>query len=1046
MMKIIKIFLVLIVLFISIGAVSAEGNFTALQDEIDSSTNSMEITQDYIYDNATDYGLNNGIIINKSDFTINGNGYTIDASNQARIFNILNGDKLTINNLNFINANRSGDNGGAIITSCPLILNNVTFKNNNAENGGAIYQNNNITLDNVTFINNTAKRGGSIYGETAIIVNSAFINSTSTYAPAIWVRTDMIIENTIFENLLAEKTGGALAVQEANLLKINECTFQNTSAKKNGGAIYIDNEFGEFIISNSRVLNSSAEMGGAIVKLDGDITIKNCEFVDNRAIYSGGAIYVSNVNLNIADTLICQNKILTDSELYGGGGIYSDYSNTNVDNCTIINNTRNGIYAYDKNLNVKNSVFSNNGEEIHGVFLDYTIDNTQIDNGTLFLNDTYYPIYINENIIELQLINNEINVETLPSRYDSRDWGWVSPVKNQGPMGACWTFGNCGALESLLLKTTGIEYDLSENNMQNSMLKYSKYGRVSMEEGESDGGGLQYILSWLGVTLSAYDDYDEVGKLSPLISTPNNIHIQDAIILFHPNGTDNAAIKKAILKCGSIGVTYANYYICYNPNTSSYYNFNENEHVNHFVSIVGWDDNYPASNFNISAGMDAPPEERVNPPGDGAWIVKNSYGTEFGNNGYMYMSYYDKSLMSNSFGIAYPLDNLEYYTAIYQTDISGELEKNESNESTISYKNRYNAFRRELISGVGSYFNEGENYILEIYVNDKLAHVQSGTAPFTGYHTVKLTTEIPVKKGDNFTALMNKSLAIQFSGSRQHYLENQTFINFGEGWKDLALENKTISLKVYTKDLAIYTEDLVKIYKNDSKFESNIGVANETVTFEINGGSYSRISDENGTARMAINLNPGNYTIKTTFNGTTVENSIVVLPTLIADNLVKYFRNASQFFITLIDGEGNPVAGKNITMNINGVFYNRLTNENGTAKLNINLNPGDYILTATDPLTGLMMSYNITVLPTLNATDLEMKYRDGSKFMVTVLDGQGKPLANAKVTFNINGVLYTRTSDSEGIAKLNINLMAGKYIITSEYDGLRISNTITIKD
>ena len=92
------------------------------------------------------------------------------------------------------------------------------------------------------------------------------------------------------------------------------------------------------------------------------------------------------------------------------------------------------------------------------------------------------------------------------------------------------------------------------------------------------------------------------------------------------------------------------------------------------------------------------------------------------------------------------------------------------------------------------------------------------------------------------------------------------------------------------------------------------------------------------------------------------------------------------------------------------------------------------------------MSYNITVLPTLNATDLEMTYKDGSTFNVTVLDGQGKPLANAAVTFNINGVLYIRYSDSHGIAKLNINLMAGEYIITSEYEEMRISNTITIKD
>ena len=165
---------------------------------------------------------------------------------------------------------------------------------------------------------------------------------------------------------------------------------------------------------------------------------------------------------------------------------------------------------------------------------------------------------------------------------------------------------------------------------------------------------------------------------------------------------------------------------------------------------------------------------------------------------------------------------------------------------------------------------------------------------------------------------------------------------------------------------------------------------------------------------------------------------------MIAEDLVKYCRNASQFFISLIDGEGNAVTGKNITLNINGVFYNRLTNENGTAKLNINLEPGEYILTATDPLTGLQMSYNITVLPVLFADNLEMKYKDGSTFNALVLNGEGKPLTNAKVTFNVNGVFYTKYSNSSGIAKLNINLMAGEYIITSEYDGMRISNTITI--
>ena len=216
----------------------------------------------------------------------------------------------------------------------------------------------------------------------------------------------------------------------------------------------------------------------------------------------------------------------------------------------------------------------------------------------------------------------------------------------------------------------------------------------------------------------------------------------------------------------------------------------------------------------------------------------------------------------------------------------------------------------------------------------------------------------------------------------------------------------------------------------------------------INGVFYNRTTNENGTAKLNINLEPGEYILTgiDPLTGLQMSYNITVLPTLIADNLVKYFRNASQFYIDLIDGEGNPVSGVNITMNINGVFYNRTTNENGTARLNINLNPGEYILTAIDPLTGLQMSYIITVLPTLNATDLEMKYKDGSTFNVTVLDGQGNPLKEAAVTFNINGVFYTRYSDSNGIAKLNINLMAGKYIITSEYDGLKVANTITIKD
>lgn len=135
---------------------------------------------------------------------------------------------------------------------------------------------------------------------------------------------------------------------------------------------------------------------------------------------------------------------------------------------------------------------------------------------------------------------------------------------------------------------------------------------------------------------------------------------------------------------------------------------------------------------------------------------------------------------------------------------------------------------------------------------------------------------------------------------------------------------------------------------------------------------------------------------------------------------------------------------ENVTFNINGVFYTRYSDNDGYASLRIMLLPGDYIVTIlfNDDST----SNWIHVLPTLVTHDLIMNYRDGSKFRAKVLDGQGKPLCNKNVSFNINGVFYNRITDNYGIARLNIRLMQGNYIITSIYDDYQIGNKIVIGD
>ncbi|WP_407414787.1 DUF3344 domain-containing protein [Methanobrevibacter sp.] len=270
---------------------------------------------------------------------------------------------------------------------------------------------------------------------------------------------------------------------------------------------------------------------------------------------------------------------------------------------------------------------------------------------------------------------------------------------------------------------------------------------------------------------------------------------------------------------------------------------------------------------------------------------------------------------------------------------------------------------------------------------------------------------------------------------------------------DVTADNQTV-YSVVTILTTVNGTDITKVFRNDTQYfatfldsEGNYLKDGADVKFNINGVMYDRkVSGDKGLAKLNINLQAGEYII-TAINLATGEmtaNNITVIPRIIENNdITKYYRNGTQYTVKIIGDNGNPVgAGENVTFNINGVLYTRQTDANGIAKLNINLNPGDYIITAEHK--GSMVFNNIKVLPVLNATNISMKYRDGTQFIATVLDGQGKPYANQVVTFNINGVFYDRISDAFGQAKLNINLMPGEYIITSSYNGCSIANTVKI--
>ena len=1037
--------------------ISESNTFKDLQNTINESDDALNINQDYVYNNATDSNYTNGVTIaNKTTYEINGNGHTFDGSKQVNILTIVNSNA-TINNLVFTNGS-SYFCPGLFIQNSNVILNNVTFKNMKSDDLGACFViNGNITIKNSSFINTNAPHGGAItvissgteidncefrdsnnlgWGMIQIqyssvsITNCNFTNLNSNYSAAIYTTgSNGVVDKSRFNNLTSAKTAGAIGARSSGLFTITNSEFANIASAKNGGSLFFDS-IASVEIVNSTFNNSTSDFGGAILQLEGNLTIENSNFTQNAATYDGGAIYTSHVNLTLNNVNLINNKGLNDDGSRGanGGSLYLDMTNATITNSNFINNTAtiNGgaIYTYDSSLFMNGTYFTNNSQfnttGIYSAFdKNYTAINCNFTDDIISLNNTFYATIVDGTGVTLTLLNNTITLTNLPSRFNLKDFGWVSSVKNQGSMNSCWAFGTCGSLESALLKATEVEYDFSENNVQNSLIKYSIYGSSVHNEGGDDHLSIGYLLSWFGMFPTEYDTYDELGKISPLIATNQDIHIQDVIII-HPrqNATDNDQLKEALIKYGALWVAYNAQQMepYFNTNTSAQY-YNGTDGPSHAVTLVGWDDNYSKNNFLIT------------PPGDGAFIIKNSWGANNGDKGYYYISYYDTSFLKdiNAFGVI--LNNTISYNKNYQVDISG-CDYYYHNQSQIWYANQFEALEDDLIAAVGTYFNNsGENYEISIYVNNELKYVQSGVSAFSGFSTIKLNTYIPIKQGDVFKAVIKGVNAPLSVNTRVHNDRNTSFIcEDGKTWN---VSDYLICLKIYTVANAIESNDLVKYYKNATQFSVNVNVANVNVTFNINGVNYTRESDVNGTASMAINLRPGEYNITTFFNGINKTNKITVLSTIIADNLVKYYQNGSKFYAKFLNNDGTPLANTNVTFNINGVFYTRTTNSEGVANLNINLRPGNYTLTAIDPKTGLEMSFNITILPTIIASDLTKVYLNSTQFMATFVKGNGETLATTNVTFNINGVFYTRATNENGTAILNINLHPGKYILTA---------------
>ena len=328
--------------------------------------------------------------------------------------------------------------------------------------------------------------------------------------------------------------------------------------------------------------------------------------------------------------------------------------------------------------------------------------------------------------------------------------------------------------------------------------------------------------------------------------------------------------------------------------------------------------------------------------------------------------------------------------------------------------------REPVIYGedLSMYYKNGSRYEVSIYQDGKIINSQNNDS--------KVIFNV---NGVNYTKeLVNGKASIGINLNPGNYTIT-TFYHYTDG-----LATKTNNIEVLSTILA---NDVVKFFRNGTqycaKFLDGCGspLVNASVVFNINGVFYKKQTDGRGMAKLNINLRPGVYILTAMHPDTLMYGSnITVLSTILANDVVKFFRNGTQYCAKFLDGCGSPLVNASVVFNINGVFYKKQTDYNGVARLNINLFPGKYILTAMHP-DGLMYGYNITVLSTIHGDDIVKFFRNGTQYCAKFLDGCGSPLVNAGVVFNINGVFYKKQTDGRGMARLNINLFPGEYILTA---------------
>ena len=525
--------------------------------------------------------------------------------------------------------------------------------------------------------------------------------------------------------------------------------------------------------------------------------------------------------------------------------------------------------------------------------LTFATDNDSKDaylnyqNETADINENYHATGYRELDEEYQIIPDVLNdnysyidgteitkAAAYPSTYKTAN---LPDVRDQGSYGVCWAFSTISLIETNLIKKDLVssDIDLSELHLVNYTYNCVNDPLGGLEGDinkfdTSHGSVMQYggnvemaansLLDWEGAVnedvvpyTTEYVRQVENNQLDDSLAYGKDVaHVQN---FYRVNTTSKEDIKKAVMDYGAVSISYwsdqsSNWSTqYYNSLTAAYY-CPEGHTTNHAVNIVGWDDDYSSDNF------------ATKPEGNGAWIVRNSWGSEYGKDGYFYLSYYDKSIYSVGYTLEAELS--DNYNNNYQYDgamLYGYMGYAGSNKYSNIFEAKANLGGSENIKAVS--FMTGSstnlNYTVSVYTNlsddanpesGTLAAQKSGVTTYDGMYTVVLDSSVNINEGKKFSVVVEvnsnsgKTSYLAYERSMQSgeagywctasVKANQSFINSPyNGWNDFS--NKSYGgnfiIKAFT-DNETTTVDVEKVSLNKSATTLTEGES-ETLTATI---------------------------------------------------------------------------------------------------------------------------------------------------------------------------------------------------------------------